>query len=156
MRKRLAPVIATLALLLGAGVQAAPATAQAAPYDILENQALRTMCVDDSIDYGVRMFGCNGLNYQKWYIDASWPNPYSPTFFQNVATGRCLDDSVYGLRVLPCNGGTWQIWEPTIWGDNTWQLQNRATGRCLAASHNGSVHSSTCTQSEWQSWYRTT
>ncbi len=154
MRRRLASLVAALAVLFGIGVPAAPAAAQNAPYDVLENQALRTMCIDDSIAYGLRLFSCNGMDYQKWYIDASWPNPYTPTFFQNVATERCLDDSVYGLRAFPCNGGVWQVWSPHRWNDGTWQFQNQATGRCLTTDHNGFLTTNTCSSSEWESWYR--
>ncbi|WP_028661514.1 RICIN domain-containing protein [Saccharomonospora saliphila] len=154
MRRVLRGLTAVVFAVVCAGFHTTTAQAQDAPYEVLENQALKTMCIDDSNAYGLRMVSCNGMDYQKWYIDASWPNPYTETFYQNVVTHRCLDDSDYGLRVIACNGTVWQTWDPHEWGDGTWRLQNRATGRCLSTDHYGTVVARGCTTSEWQSWYR--
>lgn len=67
-------------------------------------------CLDDSPDYHLRTFPCNGGwgGYQKW------KDPRGGELM-NDATGLCLDYSgQYGLRTFGCNGG---------WGGyQNWQL----------------------------------
>jgi len=58
-------------------------------------------------------------------------------FFKVDKTGFCLDDSQqFGIRTFPCNGSNYQNWNVHVWGDNTRQLRNIATNRCIGASRN--------------------
>ncbi|MEV5938615.1 RICIN domain-containing protein [Streptomyces sp. NPDC051994] len=82
----------------------------AQPVHALDAGALRNLntgrCIDDSFAYGLRAFGCNGLNYQRWEI---YYNGNGTLTFRNENTGRCIDDSgAYGLRSFGCNGMNYQ------------------------------------------------
>ncbi|WP_254069060.1 ricin-type beta-trefoil lectin domain protein [Streptomyces sp. TM32] len=86
-------------------------------------------CVDDSFAYGLRAFGCNGLNYQRFNYysqpDGSW-------VLQNQNTGRCVDDSfAYGLRAFGCNGLNYQKWRIIYQSDGSASYQNENTGRVI-------------------------
>jgi hypothetical protein len=88
-------------------------------------------CIDDSFEFGLRAFPCNGLNYQKWY-NSSGAVPFA---LKNAHTGRCIDDSVeFGLRAFPCNGLKYQRWhlnQRVILGTTYFHLGNAMTGRFL-------------------------
>lgn len=97
-------------------------------YYALQNQNTGR-CVDDSWDYGLRAFTCNGLNYQNfnWYkqTDGTW-------VIQNQNTGRCIDDSTdYGLRAFGCNYLSYQRWTIVYQSDGTKTLRNQNTGRVM-------------------------
>ncbi|GHI10507.1 hypothetical protein AQI88_31035 [Streptomyces cellostaticus] len=97
-------------------------------YYALQNQNTGR-CVDDSWDYGLRAFTCNGLNYQNfnWYkqTDGTW-------VIQNQNTGRCIDDSTdYGLRAFGCNYLSYQRWTIVYQSDGTKTLKNQSTGRVI-------------------------
>jgi hypothetical protein len=63
-------------------------------------------CVDDSFGYGLRAFGCNGQNYQRW-LWIAWSDGTST--FVNENTGRAIDDSLgYGLRSFTENDESYQ------------------------------------------------
>ncbi|MFF4796020.1 RICIN domain-containing protein [Streptomyces sp. NPDC001276] len=65
-------------------------------------------CLDDSNDYGTRVYVCNATPYQSWYVHR-WND--GTLELKNQATGRCLDDSfAYGLRTYPCNATPYQSW----------------------------------------------
>ena len=109
-----AAVLAAAALLL-TGTTAAhaatpkpkgPAIADGTVYYYALKNQNTGRCVDDSWDYGLRAFTCNGLNYQNfnWYkqSDGTW-------VVQNQNTGRCIDDSNdYGLRAFGYNALSYQ------------------------------------------------
>ncbi|MEU3375297.1 RICIN domain-containing protein [Streptomyces sp. NPDC006660] len=99
----------------------------------LDSGALKNVntgrCVDDSGAYGLRPFGCNGLNYQYWGLygqsNGNW-------VLKNGNTGRCIDDSgAYGLRSFGCNGLNYQRWAIYYNGNGTLTFQNENTGRCM-------------------------
>jgi hypothetical protein len=73
--------------------------------------------------------------------------------FQNVNTGRCIDDSDQGFRTWTCNAGQNQSWYVTYWGDGTRRFQNQATGRCMDDSGNG-FRTWSCNTGQNQSWFR--
>jgi hypothetical protein len=105
--KLLATAFAMVALTTPAAADTAEASSAVAP------QALQTFknvgtgkCMDDSHE-GLRVFPCNGLNYQKWQVTV-WPN--GTRELRNVATGRCVDHSHEGLRSFPCNRLDYQSW----------------------------------------------
>lgn len=69
-------------------------------------------CLDDSQQYGLRPFGCNGLDYQLFQITGG-------AAIINNHTGRCLDDSPqFHLRSFPCNGLQYQRWTVSSVGPN--------------------------------------
>ncbi|MFV0131577.1 RICIN domain-containing protein [Streptomyces sp. HMX112] len=65
--------------------------------------------------------------------------------FRNGATGRCLDDSHEGTRTFPCNGLTYQQWNVQVDPrNNSRQLKNIATGKCLVSGTKGYIGTSDC------------
>ncbi|MET1073028.1 MAG: hypothetical protein ABWY11_10325 [Umezawaea sp.] len=78
----------------------------------------------------------------------------APTEIPNFQTGMYLDDSFeYGLRAIEPNGGSYQKWWVTVWSDNTRELKNYVTGRCVEANDGGGVFAAkSCTKSRLQSW----
>ncbi len=64
-------------------------------------------CLDDS-EHGLRMWDCNALPYQSWYIRTFG----SYIELRNQHTGLCLDDSEHGLRTYPCSHvpQNYQLW----------------------------------------------
>lgn len=84
------------------------------------------------------------------------PQADSVQTFRNLATGGCLDHNDNdGVRDYPCNGGPWQKWEVHRWGDNTRQLKNVATGKCLYYNILGgdTIRAGACNASTLSSWY---
>jgi Ricin-type beta-trefoil lectin domain len=78
---------------------------------------------------------------------------------QNLATGRCLDDSTaYGndvLRGYPCNGLAYQQWALSEVGNGAFRLKNLATGRCLddsTAYGNDVLRAYPCNSLAYQQW----
>ena len=90
--------------LAATGVVASPQPANAAcTWCSYQNLATRR-CLDDSFEFGLRSFPCNGLAYQVWQ-----PNPSGGTFhWGNRATGRFMDDSEFGLRSFQRNNLNYQ------------------------------------------------
>lgn len=79
--------------------------------------------------------------------------------FHNGQSGFCLDDSDdgnhFGLRVFPCNGTSYQQWNVHVWEDDTRQLKNVATQRCIGGVQdrsNAQLTLGPCTSSEEMSW----
>ncbi len=117
--------------------------------NIFQNRAT-SACIDESFAYGVRGYGCNDSNFQKWnvhiYNDATRQ-------FRNLATGRCLDDSLqYGLRTFGCNNSEFQSWDVETIGHNLISLSNQATGRCLDDSNEYGLRTYACHTSNYQAW----
>ncbi|WP_052591712.1 RICIN domain-containing protein [Luteipulveratus mongoliensis] len=78
--------------------------------------------------------------------------------FMNGMSADCIDDSDQGLRMMDCESDNpHQQWEVRKWNDNTRQLKNVATGRCLDHSNQYGVRTFTCHDpssdfSKFQSW----
>lgn len=105
-------------------------------------------CLDDS-SFGLRGFGCNGLDFQRWNVIFTGDAYYR---IQNMATGRCLDDSSYGFRTVDCNGGQWQLWSIIKQGSNGSEIKNRfGTTRCVDDSNLG-VRTLPCNGTVYQRW----
>lgn len=103
-----AAVFAVLAVTGPAAAASAEGSSAAAPSKVQFFKSYVTgKCIDDSHE-GLRVFPCNGLNYQKWQVTV-WPN--GTRELRNVATGRCIDDSHEGLRSFPCNRSAYQSWQ---------------------------------------------
>ncbi|MFD4628656.1 RICIN domain-containing protein [Streptomyces sp. NPDC058284] len=86
-------------------------------------------CIDDSGAYGLRAFGCNGLNYQYWAMTGQSNGNW---VLKNGNTGRCIDDSgAYGLRSFGCNGLNYQRWALYRNGNGSFTFKNENTGRCI-------------------------
>jgi len=88
-------------------------------------------CIDDSAQYGVRLYPCNSSSiasgYQAWYAYYVGYDPISGVYgsaqLQNVKTGQCLDYSLrYGLRAYSCNSTSflngYQAWT-VLYGQTT-------------------------------------
>ena len=120
--------------LAATGVVASPQPANAAcTWCSYQNLATRR-CLDDSFEFGLRSFPCNGLNYQKWRYGYTAGTLGG---LVNRHTGRCIDDSFeFGLRSFPCNGLAYQVWQPNPSG-GTFHWGNRATGRFMDDSEFG-------------------
>ncbi|MGW1916971.1 hypothetical protein ACWCQS_41415 [Streptomyces sp. NPDC002076] len=135
VRRTLAALIAAASIiasvLLGASPASAYGTSGSEVYHFTSNHYysissdLGAGCVDDSAQYGVRIYPCNSASiangYQAWYAYNVGYDPvsgtYGATMLQNVKTGQCLDYSLaYKLRAYPCNfssfNGGYQAWVP--------------------------------------------
>lgn len=145
VKQRLVTVIFAVALAIGLSVLTAPA-ASAQQYLFYQN-AQTGRCWDDSAQYGLRAFPCNGGNYQQWTYNGQYRS------FRNLNTGRCIDDSVqFGLRAFPCNFTVYQRWYPysAISGYTQWQNQN--TTGCIDDSAGAGLRSFGCNSSRYQAW----
>ncbi|KDN87417.1 RICIN domain-containing protein [Kitasatospora cheerisanensis] len=108
-------------------------------------------CIDDSLGYGLRAFGCNGLDYQQFtahkWGDGTWE-------LKNRNTQRCIDDSAgAGLRAFGCNALNYQSWFEHKWDDGTRELKNQNTGRCIEDSAGSGLRAQGCNALDRQSWY---
>ncbi|MEV0274940.1 RICIN domain-containing protein [Streptomyces sp. NPDC050610] len=127
------------ALLLG-GAMASPAMAASASPKVKVNDAVQTFgnmatgsCLDDS-NYGLRGFGCNGLNFQQWSIHV-WND--GTRQIKNVNTNRCLYDDGVTLATRPCNNSPQQSWWITHHRADSISFQSQATNKCLDDSQYG-------------------
>ncbi|WP_221358035.1 helix-turn-helix domain-containing protein [Streptomyces beigongshangae] len=78
--------------------------------------------------------------------------PPMARIFVSRTTGNCLDDSLdYGLRSFKCNHLPYQWWTVRSLSDDSRQLRNQATGRCLADTRTG-LRIQDCTVSPAQRW----
>ncbi|MEU6540767.1 helix-turn-helix domain-containing protein [Streptomyces sp. NPDC047000] len=105
-------------------------------------------CLDDSLDQGLRSYGCNGMSYQWWTVRQSADGTRR---LRGHATGRCLADGGAGLRALPCDRTTSQKWVFTSGDDEAVGLRNKATGRCLDDSTAG-LRVLPCKDTHHQKW----
>lgn len=127
-------------------------TDAAQPFDAVETfkneNTLR--CIDDSVSYGLRSFGCNGLSYQQFNVHV-WND--GTRELKNLNTGRCVDDSgTYGLRAYPCNSSTYQSWWILRFSDGSIGFQNQNTGRCIDDSLSYGLRSFGCNSLSYQRW----
>ncbi|OFE10896.1 hypothetical protein A5N83_00215 [Rhodococcus sp. 1139] len=104
-------------------------------------------CLDDS-SMGLRGFGCNGLDFQRWNFMMVGDIYYR---IQNMSTTRCLDHSnEYGLRTVNCNAGAYQTWRVVTFSGGI-EVQNFGTGKCLDDSNLG-VRAINCNGTVHQRW----
>jgi hypothetical protein len=135
-----------------------PAAVAAQPYGLapIRNRATN-YCLDDSLDFGLRTYPCNGGTWQQWthwtVVPPGWIRAGSKIWnLMNWGTWLCLDDSLdFGLRTYPCNGGTWQMWDP-IYSIVGVTFRNIGTGRCLDDSFGFGLRTHECNQLQWQDW----
>ncbi|MEU6783876.1 RICIN domain-containing protein [Nonomuraea angiospora] len=85
-------------------------------------------CLDDSV-YGLRVFRCNGLVFQKFDVTN---NPNGTHYLVNLSTGRCIEDPPSGIiHAANCNGASNQMWYINNWGTGGWGFTNKRTNRCI-------------------------
>lgn len=105
----------------------------AASVRMFRNKAMNT-CLDDSA-MGLRLFLCNGQNFQKWNVRAL---DHGLRELRNQATGACLDGSGTELRALTCDTSKFQKWSLTTSADDSAEVvRNQGTGACLDGSGEG-------------------
>jgi Ricin-type beta-trefoil lectin domain-like len=114
------------------------------------NQATKR-CLDDTPEGGFRIYACNGSNPQKWRVH-TWRD--GTVRFQNLRTGKCMDDSNLGFRTFACNSTKFQSWYVKYWNDGTRRFQNQATKQCIDDSQDFALRTFSCNTTKWQSWYR--
>ncbi len=133
MRKFLTALLMTITLA-STGVFVSPKPASAACVWCSYQSIVTGRCIDDSFQFGLRSFPCNGQSYQKWTYGYSAGKLGG---LINRHTGRCIDDSFqFGLRSFPCNGQNYQFWVlGTPNGKMSWR--NVATGRYIDDSEYG-------------------
>ncbi|MFH9970232.1 RICIN domain-containing protein [Streptomyces mirabilis] len=178
-KRTIAMAAATLSIAAGANI-AGTGTAQAdvtwpngyyaeywRPYEhYVINSQWDGNCLDDSLQYGLRMYPCNANSvaggWQTWEVTQLDTN--NDAQLKNVNTGRCLDWSPqYGLRPFTCYyssyTGGWQSWKmarvATSYGATTQILQNQLPryNECLDESQYG-VRGYVCNKPSWSDGYQ--
>ena len=76
-----------------------------------------------------------------------------PIVISNYQTGKVLDHSEYGMRAIDPNGGVYQKWWVHPWPDNTREIRNYQTGKCIEVNTQSQLIGVDCNQSRRQSWY---
>lgn len=85
---------------------------------------------------------------------ASATEAATPTTIWNFATGKYLDHSLgNGVRAIDPNGGVYQKWWVHPWPDNTREIRNYQTGKCIEVNTQSQLIGVDCNQSRRQSWY---
>ena len=84
---------------------------------------------------------------------ASATEAATPTTIPNFETGKYLDHSEYGMRAIDRNGGVYQKWWVRPWSDNTREIRNYQTGKCIEVNTQSQLIGVACDQSRRQSWY---
>lgn len=85
-------------------------------------------CMDDSSEFGLRGYACNGLDFQRWRIRNSDGTAQQ---IQNVDTGKCLYDDGVVLDTRPCDSSLPRSWVVLTNGGAPDTVRSRATGKCL-------------------------
>ncbi|MFE6710790.1 RICIN domain-containing protein [Streptomyces sp. NPDC057695] len=126
-----APSSATAEVVATAG----PSAAVPGATDVVQTFANMATgsCLDDSQQYGLRGYGCNGGVYQKWNVHV-WGD--ATRQLRNLATNECLFDDGYTLDTRACNSSREQSWFAHKRGDRV-TFESQATGECLDDSHFG-------------------
>lgn len=125
-----------------------PAGVYADPIQTFKNR-WTGRCLDDSYTYGLRTFGCNGLDYQRWYVHV-WAD--GTRRLRNVHTGRCIYDSDAILTMRTCDSSTNQSFYVKRYSDGSVRFRNQNTRLCLAGADNGAVYTPSCTDVYRQRW----
>ncbi|GAA3245945.1 RICIN domain-containing protein [Streptomyces sp. XM83C] len=105
-------------------------------------------CMDDSLEHGLRTYGCNGLPYQRWTLRTL---PDGTRQIRNHATGRCISDTGNGPRTEPCGDSTAQRWTTPRGDDEAVPVRSTVTGRCLTDATAG-LRSLPCEDIPHQKW----
>lgn len=115
------------------------------------------VCADSNSSGAAYGIGCNGGDYQKWYIagNGRWADGRygrgPVVVLRNDATDRVLDSNSGGaVYTNPLNSGPNQLWIMTG-NDSVSQFQNLATGYCLQTNGDGPLYATTC-GSNFQDW----
>lgn len=109
-------------------------------------------CLDDSFQYGLRSFPCNGLIFQEFVMTPVAGPGWHNYEIRSNQTNRCVDDSPdFGLRAFDCNGMDFQVWFNTQNG-NPAPLTNGNTWRCLDDSFDFGLRSFPCNNMDYQYW----
>ncbi|MFD9246508.1 RICIN domain-containing protein [Streptomyces sp. NPDC059556] len=104
-------------------------------------------CLDDSQQFGLRGYGCNGGVYQKWNVHV-WGD--GTRQLRNLATNECLFDDGFTLATHACNSTREQSWFAHKSGDRV-TFQSQATGECLDDSQYG-LRTIPCSYNRNQTW----
>ncbi|KQX46290.1 MULTISPECIES: RICIN domain-containing protein [unclassified Streptomyces] len=104
-------------------------------------------CLDDSQQFGLRGYGCNGGVYQKWNVHV-WGD--GTRQLRNLATNECLYDDGYTLATRACNSSREQSWFAHKNGDRV-TFESQATGECLDDSEYG-LRTIQCYYNRNQTW----
>ncbi|MFJ8295066.1 RICIN domain-containing protein [Streptomyces sp. NPDC094447] len=104
-------------------------------------------CLDDSHQFGLRGYGCNGGVYQKWNVHV-WGD--ATRQLRNLATNECLFDDGYTLDTRACNSSREQSWFAHKSGDRV-TFESQATGECLDDSQFG-LRTIPCSYNRNQTW----
>ncbi|MER5265985.1 pectinesterase family protein [Actinosynnema sp. NPDC002837] len=162
------PVVAVLALALGATVLTSPSATAATPvanttYTVAVKNSGK--CLD--APYGepvdelkVQQWTCSNGTMQQWTLRDAGSGLFTMT---NVASGKCLDiphgEATLFLQAqqYTCWDGQMQKWRLTPSGTGTYQIINAQTGLCLAnkdaAQDNGiAIVQETCTANSNKQW----
>ncbi|WP_329274544.1 RICIN domain-containing protein [Streptomyces sp. NBC_00691] len=136
-----APVLQTAGAGTGAGAQRAADVVQT-----FANMATGS-CLDDSQQFGLRGYGCNGGVYQKWNVHV-WGD--GTRQLRNLATNECLFDDGFTLDTRACNSSREQSWFAHKSGDRV-TFQSQATSECLDDSQYG-LRTIQCSYNRNQTW----
>ncbi|MEV8378865.1 RICIN domain-containing protein [Kribbella sp. NPDC056861] len=120
-----------------------------APYIVPKNKATNK-CLDDSFEFNLRTFECNGQRYQRWTVIV---RTIGIVTLINQATGRCLDDSgTYGLRSFECNEGEYQLMAVNDSGGNGYSIKGVQTRLCADDSKQFGLRHLSCNELPFQLW----
>ncbi|MDJ1645432.1 RICIN domain-containing protein [Streptomyces pakalii] len=132
--------------------QESPTAAVSAPADTRPIQTFANMatgsCLDDSYEFGLRGFGCNGGPWQQWRVRV-WSEDATRQL-ENVATKECLYDDGVTLDTRRCDSSRQQSWFAHKNGDRV-VFENQATGECLDDSEYG-LRTIVCSHNTHQKW----
>ncbi|GAA2241719.1 hypothetical protein GCM10010145_04730 [Streptomyces ruber] len=123
----------------------------AAPNVRVFTSRLDGYCLDDSLDFGLRTYSCNGMSYQRWTVDTYADGTAR---LRNHATGRCVDLADGGPRAAQCvtgAGGRSQRWRLTTWNDASTEVRHQQEGVCLEESAAG-PRTRSCDRGSGQRW----
>ncbi|MGK5640912.1 ricin-type beta-trefoil lectin domain protein [Streptomyces sp. URMC 126] len=109
-------------------------------------------CLDDSLDYALRSYACNGMSYQRWTVHGL---PDGSRQLRNHATGACLaSDARAAPRATGCaaSPGPAQRWTVTTRPDESVEVRNKATGTCLDDGGDAGLRLLPCDGGPRQKW----
>ncbi len=101
MTSRVVARVCAALLIAGASLVGATGTASAAEVFQTFRNVHSGLCLDDSREFSVRTFHCNGTNYQRWGVTV-WND--GTRQLRNVATNRCLGARKYGAGGVLTSG----------------------------------------------------
>ena len=161
-RRRVLRLMRTGLLVLGVvagclAVISTPASAAGPPGATIFRNWATGECLDSNYAGAVYPLGCNGGNYQNWFLyDTGWVEASTNApiiYIWNAQTGRCLDSNtsgnVYTNPCAPVGSNYFQFW---VWYGDAYvgQYQDGATGLLLQAN-GGGIYTQVCC-SNFQDW----